>query len=700
VKLLFYPESAVIIGVSARPGNLGMEIARNMLEFGYTGLVYFVGPKGGTFAGHRIHKSLDEISDHIDLAVILTPAATVPGIMEECGRKGIPRVIIETGGFGEFGEEGRRLSDQLKSIAERYSMRFIGPNCVGIMNSANGLTTPFIPMKNVFRSGTIGIIAQSGGVVISFLSMFQGGQMGHSKFATIGNKLNIDENDMLEYYIEDPDTQVICLYLESINDGRRLAEIARRSKKPIVVHKANISSLSRVIAQSHTDALINDDDVVDAAFNQVGIIRTREMHSYLDLAKLYQLPRLKGRNLAIVSRSGGHAVMAADAAYLGGFNLPPFSENFINEIRGHLRADVIRLGNPLDLGDLFDFDFYLRIIEHTLQQENIDGILFMHTYTSVTEGPTSLRLLESIAALSIKYSKPVVVCVSTKQSELANLHEQFPFPIFPSPDRAVNAMDIAIRRRERRLFLTENTTIITPEPAPEDENIRGLLAAGLRESHSLGLDKALQLVRALGICVPDFSVVPDAAHVDAALQNILGPYVLKIIADGVSHKSDLGGVLLGILDQGSVSRAAREMMERFQSIPNAGVRGLLVQQMIRRAPGDVELIVGGKRDPQFGPVVLVGHGGVLVEVLKKTSLRMAPLTPAEADEMITGLPGHEILDGVRGMPALDKEALRDAILRVAHLMVNFPEIDSIDINPLLLTSTSALALDSRVFLKR
>ncbi len=609
MKQLFYPSSVVIVGVSTRPGNMGMEIARNMIAFGFTGLVHLVGSKGGTFAGHRIHKSVNDISDPIDLAVILTPAATVPAVMEECGRKGIPRAIVETGGFREFGDEGEQLSARLKAIAKQYGMRFIGPNCIGIMNAANGLTTPFFPMKNVFRSGGIGIIAQSGGVAISFLAMFQGEQLGYSKLATLGNKLDIDENEMLAYFIDDPDTKVICIYLESINDGRRLAEIARGSSKPIVVHKANISSLSKVIAQSHTDALANDDQMVDAAFHQVGIMRFREMHSYLDFVKVLQLPRMKGRNLAIVSRSGGHAVMAADAAYLGGFRLPPFSESFIAEIRKHVRADVIRLGNPLDLGDLFDFDFYVRIIEYTLLQENVDGVLFMHTYSPVSEGETSRRLLEAIAALSEKHSKPVALCVSTGQSELARLHEQFLFPIFPNPDRAVHALDTAIRHLDRREFLAAETHMPPLDPSPEDENIRELIDKIIQEHRSPSLNESLLLVQALGICVPDFAMANDPEQVDEAIQDICGPFALKIVADRISHKSDVGGVLLGIPDQDSVRKNAREMMERFQSIPDAGVHGILVQQMVRRAPGDIELIVGGKRDPQFGPMVLVGHGG-------------------------------------------------------------------------------------------
>ncbi len=699
MKDLFHPSSVVVIGVSTVWSNLGKEIARNLFELGFSGIIRLVGPKGGNFFGHRIHKSLDEIDEQIDLAVILTPAATVSGILEQCGKKGIKRVIIESGGFAEFGPSGRRLSDDLKSIAKKYDVRFVGPNCIGIMNTATGLAVPFGPMGKTIRRGNIGIIAQSGGVALSLLNMLQGEGLGTSKFAAVGNKLDIDENEILEYFIEDPETSIICMYLESIKDGRRLTDLGKASSKPIVVHKSNISSLSRVIAQSHTDALVNDDQVIDAALAQAGIMRFREMHSYLDFVKVLQIPRMKGKNLGIVSRSGGHAVMAADAAYLQGFNLPPFTDKFLDEIRKHVRADVIRLGNPLDLGDLFDFDFYIWIIENTLRQENIDGVLFLHIYAPGYEGKGSRRLLQSLANLAEKHSKPIALCLYSRQAELAELHQELKYPIFVSPERAVAALDIGIKYHSRKLFLAENNEMISPDPLPDVNGIRNLIDAVAQERRSFFLHEALQIVKSLGLDVPEFAVTRDAICVDPAFPPFNGPYAMKIIAEGISHKSDLGGVALGISDRSALESAANEMRQRIQSSSGAELYGVMVQQMVARQPGDLELIVGGKRDPQFGPMVLVGHGGIMVEVLARMSLRTAPLAEAEIEEMLEELPGSEIFKGVRGLPPIDRRSLKETIARVAWLMVNFPEINSIDINPVLVSHSGARALDARIFLK-
>jgi acetate---CoA ligase (ADP-forming) len=699
VKDLFHPSSVVVIGVSTVWSNLGKEIARNLFELGFSGIIRLVGPKGGNFFGHRIHQSLDEIDEQIDLAVILTPAATVPGILEQCGKKGIRRVIIESGGFAEFGPSGRRLSEDLKSIAKKYDIRFVGPNCIGIMNTATGLAVPFGPMGKTIRRGSIGIIAQSGGVALSLLNMLQGEGLGTSKFAAVGNKLDIDEDEILEYYIEDPETNIICMYLESIKDGRRLTDLGKASPKPIVVHKSNISSLSRVIAQSHTDALANDDQVIDAALAQAGIMRFREMHSYLDFVKVLQMPRMKGKNLGIVSRSGGHAVMAADAAYLQGFNLPPFTDKFLDEIRKHVRADVIRLGNPLDLGDLFDFDFYIWIIENTLRQENIDGVLFLHIYAPGYEGKGSRRLLQSLADLAEKYSKPIALCLYSRQAELAELHQELKYPIFVSPERAVAALDMGIKYHSRKLFLAENNEIIQPDPLPDIKSIKNLINAVVQERRSFLIHEALQMVKSLGLDVPEFAVTKDTISLDSAFPPFEGPYAMKIIAEGISHKSDLGGVALGITGRSALESAANEMRQRIQSSSGAELYGVMVQQMVAREPGDLELIVGGKRDPQFGPVVLVGHGGIMVEVLARMSLRTAPLTEAEIEEMLEELPGSEILKGVRGLPPIDRRSLKETIARVAWLMVSFPEINSIDINPVLVSHSGARALDARVFLR-
>lgn len=698
MKELFYPSSVVVIGVSAGPFNLGKEIARNLFEFQYTGEIHLVGRDGGIIFGRRIHQTLDDISVPIDLAIILTPARTVPAILEQCGRKGIRRAIIESGGFGEFDEGGRSLGERLVKIADEYGMRFIGPNCIGIINVSNGLSAPFITLKNVFRRGGVGIIAQSGGVALTFLNMFNSEQLGVSKFAAIGNKLNVDENDLLEFYVEDPETSVICLYLESIRDGRRLTNIARGSSKPIVVHKANVGDLSRVIAESHTEAMANDDQVVDAALQQAGMVRFRDTQSYLDFLKIIQLPPMKGRNLAIVSRSGGLAVMAADAAHRHNFQLPPFRQDFLTEIRKHLRADVIRLANPLDLGDLFDFDVYVRIIEHTLQEKNVDGLLFLHTYFAEIEGEASRKLLRTAASLAKQYGKPCALSISTEQSEISRLHKEIDFPIFMTPERAIRALDTAIKYQQRRSFIVHDTRLVPPRPPVDEPAVKAVIQRAVRQNRSPVLHEALEIIRSAGLDVPDFRVVQNADEVDAAVESIPGPYAVKVIAEGISHKSDQGGVVLGLPDAESVRDAVSAMTNRFQLSSDSQFHGILVQTMVPRIPGACELIIGGKRDPHFGPMVLLGHGGIFVEILGKATLRMAPLSHAEIEEMIKELPGSEILNGVRGMLPVDMEALKDAVLRVAELMVNFPEIGQMDVNPVVVSNSGVQALDARIYL--
>ncbi len=697
MKDLFFPSSVVVVGVSAHPANLGKEIARNLLEFQFTGVIHLVGLDGGVFLGRVIHRSLEEVPDPVDLAIILTPASTIPAILAQCGKKGIRRVIIESGGFGEFSTRGTDLGRELQDLAKRHGIRFIGPNCIGLVNASNGLATPFATMRNVFRKGTVGIIAQSGGVALTLVNMFDSARLGFSKFAAIGNKLDVDENDILEYYVQDPETQVICMYLESVNDGRRLTRIARDSSKPIVVHKANIGPLSSSIAQSHTDALANDDQVVDAAFRQSGIVRFQDIHGYIDFVKVLQLPRMRGRNLAIISRSGGHAVMAADAAHTYGFALPPFPESFLAEVRTRSRAKVIRLANPLDLGDLFDFDEYVRIVEQTLQEGAIDGILFLHTYFAGIEGESSRRLLQRVASLSATYDKPVATCVYTENSEISRLHKEFDFPIFMSPGRAVHALDTSIDFYGRREFIDTQKGFVDPGPAYDADAVRSVLAYAREAGRSPLLHEALRVVEAAGLDVPHWKLIQDPSGINAGFDHLPGPYALKVVAQSLSHKSDAGGVVLGLPHGEAVRSACVDMSEKLGQIQ---VDGFLVQEMAAGGLSTFELIVGAKRDPHFGPVVLLGHGGILVEILGKTSLRVAPITTAEADQMIDELPGAAMFGGARGKPPVDRDALRDAILRIAGLITDFPEIDQIEVNPLIVSESGAKAVDARIFLRK
>ncbi|MFU8771288.1 MAG: acetate--CoA ligase family protein, partial [Anaerolineales bacterium] len=380
----FYSTNIAVIGVSSRPTNLGRNIVANLVEYGFNGVVHAVGPRGGVIETRRIYPSITEVPDQVDLAVILTPAKTVPSILEECGQKGIRRVIIETAGFREYGEGGRQLEQEIQQIAHQYSIRFIGPNCIGAINMENGFCVPFARLTKFVKPGDISIITQSGGVGMSALNLMANEGLGLNKFVSIGNMLDVSAEDLLEYLIEDEGTNLVFVYLESINDGRRLMEIARKSHKPILIFKANIGSLGQKIALSHTASLASDDRVVAAAFHQSGVIRVRDATSLGNNLKILRLPSLKGKNLAVISRSGGHAVLAADACELAGFNLAHFPDKFLREIESYFRASVIRLTNPLDLGDLFDLDMYARIVEQTLQLPSVDGVVFLHT--SLSEG--------------------------------------------------------------------------------------------------------------------------------------------------------------------------------------------------------------------------------------------------------------------------------------------------------------------------
>ena len=699
MRKLFYPESVVIFGISTHPANLGKEIARNLFEFRYTGVIHLVGKEGGILFGRKIHGSLDEIYDAVDLAIILTPARTVPEILEQCGARGIKRAVIESGGFGELGEDGRLLGQKLKEIAQKYEIRFIGPNCIGLMNAANGLTTPFARLQNVFRQGSVGIISQSGGVALSFLNMFDSEQLGFSKFSSIGNKIDVDENDLLEFYIEDPATSVICMYLESIKDGKRLTDIARKSSKPILAHKANISQLSKSIAESHTDAMVNDDNVVDAAFEQSGIMRFSENRSYVDFIKILQLPKMRGRNLAVISRSGGHAVIASDAAFTHKFKLPPFNQEFLEMVRQHLRAKVIRLSNPLDLGDLFDFEVYVRIIEHTLKQPEIDGILLIQTYFALIEGQSSRVLFNSVSELSRKYKKPVVLCVYTEQQEISKLFKEIDFPIFQDPERAVSALDKSIKYFERMESNASLQDYYKPKPDPQALEIGQVISRIMEQDRNPLLHECLDILKLLGISQPRFEHIKDVSSLDEACARLSEPLALKVVASGVTHKSDSGGVALNLAGRALISETLSQMTHRFGSEMDVGLKGFVIQEMALEKEACLEIIIGAKRDPQFGPVVMLGHGGIFAEIFGKTSIRVTPLTSMEMDNMIQSLPGSEILDGVRNRPPVDKPALRDVIGRVAWLMETFEEIDQIDLNPVWLSSKGTLALDARIYLR-
>ena len=685
---LFYPKSVVVIGVSENPDNLARIIIENLFEFQFNGEILLVGKKEGVLFGRKICTSMEDLQEGIDVAVILTPAPTVPGILEACGKKKIRWAIIETGGFREYSEEGARLDEDVLRIAKKWGIRIVGPNGIGIINVENGFVVPFVKLKNPgINKGKVSVLAQSGGVSMAYFNLLTSANVGIAKIVSMGNKLDLDEIDYLKYLIEDSRTEIIGLYLESLERGRELMEIARSTSKPIILHKANIGEGSHHIAKLHTAALANDDRVIDAALKQADIVRTRDFRSFASAAKILSLPPMKGKSLVILSRSGGIAIVAADSAERYGFRLYPLTKEFTGKIHSYFRAKVIQPTNPLDLGDLFDFDLYTKILEYVLKTKTVDGILFQHGATGEEKEP-SRRLIHTVRELSFRHQKPVVLCYMTEEEELAFIKRTFDYPIFTEPSEALSALAISRDHYRKQNILKEKP----PSYRVDRDRVKRILQKAKKEKRDLPLPEAFEVLQVYGIPVAPYRVIHQKNDLKKGIKEVGSPAALKVISPEISHKSDAGGVILNIDDL----QKAGEAFEKIRKLNRQKSSGVLIQKMIS---GGKEVILGAKRDSSFGPVILFGLGGIYVEVLKETSLRVAPINQSEAEEMISELKTTAILKGVRGERPLDIEALVENLLRLSQLMIDFPEIEGIDINPVIVMEKGTVAVDARLLLK-
>ena len=675
-----------MVGVSERPENLARLIIANLQAFGYKGRVYAVGRKKGIVGGIPIASSLDEVPDGLDLAVILTPAATVPELMESCGRKGIHRVVVESGGFSEFSEEGRILEQQLLEIAHRWDMRLVGPNCISVVNQEIGLCLPFAPISPATaRLGPASVISQSGGVSVTYMDLLCTAGIGVNKAVSIGNKADLDETDYLSYLLQDHGTRIICLYLESISDGRELLRLARSSSKPIIIHKANRGKVSQRVAFSHTAALADDDRIVSAAFRQAGIFRSENFRQSVAIAQGLSLPPVRGNNLVIISRSGGHAVIAADAAERYGFRLTPLPSEFLESARAFLRSDVITLANPIDLGLIFDFDLYARIVEECLRILSPDAVLLINTF-SLVEAERAHRLAGRVEEIVKESGRPIALCVYSQGGEKQVTQHHTNLPVFAEIEDALQGLAASRDWYSRRMHAIETTNGAT-EPQRNEETEQFLTGPEV-----LTTDRALSLCQVYGIQIAPFEVADDSEAAVRAAGQLGYPVALKALASEIIHKSDVGGVVLGLSDEAAIRREAQAMLARI-----AHPARLMVQQM---ASGGLEIILGGKRDRAFGPVTMLGLGGIFVEAFDDIAFRVAPISRADAQAMVEEIRGKRLLEGIRGKPPLDREALIKALTSISSMLTENPSIAEIDVNPLLVLEKGAVALDARVLVNK
>lgn len=696
MKTFFYPKSMVVVGVSLTKINLGKIILLNNIQQGYTGNLYGVSTQEGQIEGVPVYKDILDLPQTPDVAIIITPAKTVPEQLEKCGKKGIQHVVIESGGFSEYSQSEQSLEQQVLVIANRYGIKIIGPNCIGTINFEEKMFMPFAFFRKDLVAGEVSMISQSGGVGNTYLHALPENHIFINKFVSIGNKLMLDEVDFLNYFVNDDDnTKIIICYLEGFNRGREFFDIARTSEKPIIVHKSNRSPMSAKIAQSHTTALSASDAVVDAAFAQAGVIRAEDEEEVVLAVKAMQLPPMKGKNVAVLSRSGGHAVISADACAKYNFNLITFPESYVATIRSLYNTRVISHQNPLDLGEIFDYTIFGKIVEETIKLDEVDGILFNHLYQSEYEAGMSRTFLDTVERLVREYKKPVMVAMISDAKEMLDINMNHPMPIFNTPYSAAHALAISAdyyqkkaMRNKRGIVDSSTMNVIQTHTSCFDEI--------LKENRNPLLHESIQFCQSIGVPIVNGTLIQSIEEIDKTEFHY--PVAAKIVSPDAIHKTEVEGVKLNINDSKQLKDVFEDMRKSLYDYnPNAIFSGVYVHTM---APEGTEFFVGAKKDPVFGPIVLVGLGGIYVELFRDVAIRLAPVTRAEALEMIHHLKAARLFEGFRGREPLDANALSQVIVTLSHAIASMDEISDIECNPVMVYPHGCMAVDARIFVQK
>ena len=690
MKKFFYPKSLVVVGVSGYPDNLARGIVANLLQFNYQGKIFLVGRRPGAAFGLPILPSLRELPEPVDLAVILAPASLVPTLVKDCGELGISRVVVEAAGFSELSEAGRVLEWKIRALLKKYQMRLIGPNCYGCMNLEIGLALPFAQLQPWLRRGQISIISQSGGVGTHLMAWMTREGLGVNKFLSLGNKLDVAENEALAYFLEDPGTAAVFIYLEGIADGRGLLQAARGATKPIFLEVANVGAETAAIAHSHSASPSTDEELLAAACRQGGIVYLRSQVEFLPMAKLVAQPPVKGDRLVIFSRSGGEAVVSAYACRRYGFRLPPLAAPLADFICSHSRAGVISPGNPIDLGDVFDFTVYTEVMAQVCRDPEVDAVLLNYGGLADFEIPAARKMARRVVELARSAGKPLAITLLVNLAEEEFFLETLGVPVFHCPGEAVRALALS---RDQACRAPEVPVATSPLPAAK--KLSGWL--GLTKETRRGflpLSQAFTIIEALGVAVVPWQVAASPEAAAAAAAGLGFPVVLKLAAASLVHKTEAGAVLLDLKDGEAVMAAYRQLAGLAQEgLPPEEPWQVLVMAQVA---GCREVLLRGRRDRAFGPVVAFGAGGLETEILGDVALRLAPISPAQARDLMAETPIGRELAGLRGQPPGDLEGLSRALAALSQLMAQFPQIREVGINLVFPRRPGLLARDARI----
>ena len=684
MKPFFEPRTVAVVGANHERGKIGSEILHNLIAAGFAGNIVPVHPAAEEVEGHRAYPRVTAIPGTVDLAVIVVPAAHVLPAVEDCISKRVRAICVISAGFGETDDEGRARESLLLERVRQAGCRLIGPNCMGLLN-----TDPAVRLNATFSpvyppAGSVAMSTQSGALGLAILDYAKRLNIGISSFVSVGNKADVSGNDLIQYWAEDPRTSVILLYLESFGNPKKFSEIARRvgRTKPIVAVKAGRSSAGSRAAASHTGALASSDVVVDALFRQAGVIRTERLEELFDVAALLaHQPLPKGRRVAVLTNAGGPGILAADACEANGLQLPSLSEATRAELRTFLPA-AASVANPIDMLASAPADHYRRALTTLLRDDQVDSVITIFIPPLVTD-PEAVAVALTEAARE-KVNKPVIAVFMRTEGAPPSLS---PIPSYAFPESGALALGRVTSYAEWRVRPVDQEAVVDKFDRHRVRRIIDRVIA--RGGGWTTPEEGLELLAASGIDTAASRVVTGADNAAGAASAIGYPVALKALGPTLLHKTERRAVCLNLTDEPALRRAYAEFTNRFGQEMTA----TLVQRMI---PSGVEMIVGALQDPLFGPVIACGTGGIMVDLLADTAFRLHPVTQLDAREMLEELRGVQLLRGYRGAPPADEAALSDVVLRVSALVDAAPEIQELDLNPVMVLSSGACVADVRL----
>ncbi len=704
MEKIFNPSSIAIVGASETPGKAAERRTRSLIEGGYEGKIFLINPKRDMLFGRKTYPSLDAVPEPVDLVMIVIPAPLIPDVITQSVAKQAKGAIIITAGLGETGEEGKKIEAQILENAQKGDLQIIGPNCSGMFSRAARMNLLGVPPID---PGPVAIIAQSGNIIDSLTHYAKVQGIGFSKIISAGNAIGVKFDAYIDYLGNDPDTKVICMYMEGIKEGSKLVEVARRvtRKKPTIALKVGRSGAGARAAASHTGSLAGDDQIVQAAFEQAGIIRVFNVDEMFDLAECFsKLPLTKGKRVAIMSEGGGDNSVAADNAEAHGLEVPVLSEETQEKIRPFLLKGM-PAHNPIDYGGTAEENPHMitECCRVCMESGEVDAIYITGFFGGFKEiiaphvEALEIQTAKDLTGFIKTYQKPIIVHTSFAHEPFESLKilRENGIPVFASSERTAFCLSRLAQAAEKIRGVAEASP--TPSISGRAESVSSLLKT-LKEKnvHTLLETEAREVLQAYGIEIPEAVLAKDAENAILSAKKIGFPVAMKIVSRAIVHKSDVGGVKINLTSEEEVGIAFDEITRNALKVTSREeIEGILVLPMAKEGQ---ECIIGMTRDRQFGPVVMFGLGGIFVEVLKDVIFRVAPLTYEDAGEMISRIKGFPLLKGIRGQAPRDIKVLKEILVRISHLAVQHPEIMEMDLNPVIAHDQGASIVDARIIL--